>query len=215
VSADAIREVGIMDPIFGRGYCEEVDWCQRARLAGYRNVLSLGSFVFHEGSGTNREEGLLAHGMTTIAEHELIILGRYPDYRTNIDRFLDERNLEELGTDALSRALTLLARESGYELVVSDSHSTVTTGAVRVLMPGDDARRPAHVSINGVSAPLSPPEPSAPGLRWWSPQAIEDVVGLPTVVEVFEPGAAGKAVSEWARSAGIAVIDHVSYPTRI
>ena len=26
----------------GAGYCEEVDWCQRARLAGYRNVLSPG-----------------------------------------------------------------------------------------------------------------------------------------------------------------------------
>ena len=33
-----VHEVGLLDPIFGRGYCEEVDWCLRAKEFGYRNV---------------------------------------------------------------------------------------------------------------------------------------------------------------------------------
>jgi len=87
IPTNAIREIGVMDPIFGRGYCEEVDWCQRARLGGRRNVLATGAFVYHEGAVTTTEAGLIQPGDTTIREHEMIITDRYPDYRQAVDMF--------------------------------------------------------------------------------------------------------------------------------
>ena len=105
-----VREVGLMDPIFGRGYCEEVDWCQRARLAGYRHVLGLGSFAFHHGGATTREAGLLASGHTTVMAHEAIVDHRYPRYRNDVAEFWSGR-LERLPTDDAMRAIVAACRQ--------------------------------------------------------------------------------------------------------
>ncbi len=44
-----LRQVGLLDTAFARGYGEEVDWCQRARAAGGRNLGLPGLFVEHRG----------------------------------------------------------------------------------------------------------------------------------------------------------------------
>ena len=45
----AIDEVGPFDMAFGRGYGEEVDWCQRAWARGYASVICDDVYVFHHG----------------------------------------------------------------------------------------------------------------------------------------------------------------------
>ncbi len=52
----ALREVGFLDPIFGRGYCEESDLCMRLTSRGYRTVAADNVYVYHRGSGTFGQE---------------------------------------------------------------------------------------------------------------------------------------------------------------
>jgi len=44
-----IEEVGPFDMVFGRGYGEEVDWCQRAWARGFASVICDDVYVFHHG----------------------------------------------------------------------------------------------------------------------------------------------------------------------
>ena len=64
VPTAVIADIGLMDPVFGRGYCEETDFTLRSRRAGYRIGLAPGVFVYHQGGGSNVEAGLLSHGET-------------------------------------------------------------------------------------------------------------------------------------------------------
>jgi GT2 family glycosyltransferase/glycosyltransferase involved in cell wall biosynthesis len=45
----AIDDVGVFDPVFGRGYAEEVDWCQRAWARGYESAICDDLYVYHRG----------------------------------------------------------------------------------------------------------------------------------------------------------------------
>jgi GT2 family glycosyltransferase len=47
-----LREVPRLDDGFGRGYGEEVDWCQRTRALGGRHVCQTGLFVGHVGAAS-------------------------------------------------------------------------------------------------------------------------------------------------------------------
>lgn len=116
IPTPAIRKVGFFDPVYGRGYCEEVDWCLRSRARGYRAVLAPGTFVFHEGSGSTLPAGMVAHRETTVAEHELIVDLRYPWYRRDVDAFLDLGVLEPLVYRALKAVVGRAATRLGYDV---------------------------------------------------------------------------------------------------
>lgn len=51
-----LREIGLFDPKYGRGYNEENDWCQRARAEGYRVGRANRAMVFHVGQVSFKEE---------------------------------------------------------------------------------------------------------------------------------------------------------------
>lgn len=46
---EAFERVGPLDEAFGLGYLEEMDYCWRARAAGYRILVDRSAFVFHGG----------------------------------------------------------------------------------------------------------------------------------------------------------------------
>jgi GT2 family glycosyltransferase len=53
----AIDEVGVFDEeVFGRGFCEENDWCMRAWKKGYRNVAISNLFVCHRFGASFKDE---------------------------------------------------------------------------------------------------------------------------------------------------------------
>ncbi|MGB2680030.1 MAG: glycosyltransferase family 2 protein, partial [Candidatus Competibacter sp.] len=48
----ALDHVGLFDPIYGHGYCEESDLCMRLTAAGFRTVAAEDVYVFHRGGGS-------------------------------------------------------------------------------------------------------------------------------------------------------------------
>jgi len=81
----AIGSIGLFDDkAFPRGYGEENDFCCRAHIAGWKNILACDVFVFHEGSvsfGAEREARVAA-AMKTIAN-------RYSWYHGAVNRFIE------------------------------------------------------------------------------------------------------------------------------
>lgn len=49
---DALRQVGLFDPVFEQGYCEESDLCMRLTTAGFRTVVAEDVYVYHRGGGS-------------------------------------------------------------------------------------------------------------------------------------------------------------------
>ncbi len=114
IPVEVVRQVGFMDPVFGRGYCEETDWSRRSKALGYRIVLSPSTFVYHAGRGSTLAAGLVSGGHTSDPDNERIIDLRYPDFRSDIHAFLESGDLETTRRMATSRILGDAARQFGY-----------------------------------------------------------------------------------------------------
>jgi len=56
---DLVEQIGVLDPIFGVGFFEDDDYCQRAKEAGFKIVCADGVFVHHHLSASFNE---LEHG---------------------------------------------------------------------------------------------------------------------------------------------------------
>lgn len=66
-----------------RGYGEEVDWCARARAAGWRHLQATGVFVAHEGTVSFRAEKSLR-----VAQNRAVVVARYPEYYPEFAAFM-------------------------------------------------------------------------------------------------------------------------------
>lgn len=75
----ALDVVGYFDEAFAPGYGEEVDFSQRAVLAGFSHVLVDNLFVHHKGSRSFESDGQDLRTRIQAA-HEALIRGRYPWY---------------------------------------------------------------------------------------------------------------------------------------
>ena len=80
---DWLKRVPRFDPAFGRGYGEEVDWCQRVRALGGRHVGTPGLFVRHVGGGS-----FGAEKAARVAAANAMISKRYPRYDADVQGFL-------------------------------------------------------------------------------------------------------------------------------
>jgi O-antigen biosynthesis protein len=80
----AINLIGIFDlKAFGIGYGEENDWCQRAIKAGWKNLLTADTFVYHIGNasfGGSKD--------TQLSKALKILAKRYPRYHQDIQSFI-------------------------------------------------------------------------------------------------------------------------------
>ncbi len=83
ISRDCIEEIGSLDAeAFPRGYGEENDFCMRARLTGWRNIIDDRTYVFHE-----RSKSFGAAKTDLMAAGRAMIDARYPDYKRAIQIF--------------------------------------------------------------------------------------------------------------------------------
>jgi GT2 family glycosyltransferase len=114
IPVPVLREVGLMDPVFGRGYCEETDWSLRSKACGYRITIAPGAFVYHEGGGSNIAAGLLQPGQTSVPSNERVIDLRYPLFRAEVSSFLASGILDELHRNSQAEIVRQGGRQFGY-----------------------------------------------------------------------------------------------------
>jgi GT2 family glycosyltransferase len=87
-----LDDIGFFDSeAFGRGYGEENDFCQRAILAGWKNMLCADTFVYHAGGAS-----FGAEGESRSAAAERLLAMRYPDYPNRVRNFILADSLRPL-----------------------------------------------------------------------------------------------------------------------
>jgi len=111
-----LRQLPFLDPKFGRGYGEEVDWCQRARRLGGKHVCAPNLFVEHRGGqsfGTEEKRRL-------IATNNELITKRYPTYDTDVQNFIRS---DPLQSTRLALALAWVGAQGTYPVSIYLAHS--------------------------------------------------------------------------------------------
>ena len=231
IPAAAVAAVGVFDPVFGRGYCEEVDWCRRAVAAGLRNVLVPSAFVYHMGSATTRTAGLLAPGEQTVNVNEDIIDQRHVGYRGELQAWTDAGHMQPLVTRALARLVSSRARGKGYVVEASwlrRNASVPMSGTAGGEGSGPESAEGAliyervriTVDPDGVG-PLV--EASVDGWRSVVPITDDGILAgvsafvgcAPDEVRIHDRGTVADRLAEFAGHAGIPVVIRHRYPERV
>lgn len=127
----ALTSVGYFDPAFSPGYGEEVDFSQRAVMAGFRHVAADDLFVFHKGSrsfGGERDQIRELSLRRMRQTHERRIATRYPWYhpwvqiaerstRTPLAQALDTARTASIGKHIAIDATSINGTVTGTQMV--------------------------------------------------------------------------------------------------
>jgi GT2 family glycosyltransferase len=202
--------VGLFDPLFGRGYCEEVDWSQRAKALGYRNLLAPAAYVFHYGGASTRVAGLLVgDDTTTVAAHERIIDFRHPRYRPEVETFERTSPLSSVvarGSRAIVRAA---ARRWGYR-VEATSFGPSPGASVPFLVRPDTPDLVATGHYCGFATHVPVPAGADPAVT------LQAALGRsPGSVTILDRGRNSDRLATAAWGEGITVEDRHSYPEKV
>jgi GT2 family glycosyltransferase len=210
VPTPVATRVGLFDPLFGRGYCEEVDWSQRAKALGYRNLLAPATFVFHYGGASTRVAGLLVgDGTTTVAAHERIIDFRHPRYRAEVDTFERTAPLSALVARG-SRAIVLAAaRRSGYRVEATSFGAGAGAGVPFLVFP-DTPELVATGHYCGFATDIPVPAGADPAAT------LQATLGRsPERVTILDRGRNSDRLVAAAWGEGITVEDRHAYPEKV
>lgn len=83
IKRSLIRRFGLFDPVYGRGYNEENDFCMRIGAMGYSAVMANHAFVFHKGGAS-----FMPKEAQELEERNREILhARYPKYRNITEEY--------------------------------------------------------------------------------------------------------------------------------
>ena len=92
IKRDVINEVGLFDvENFGKGYCEENDYCMRAIQKGWCNVIDDSTYIFHKGSASFSDEK-----EQLIKKHRKILDMKHPTYTNRVQNFLSSKELKSI-----------------------------------------------------------------------------------------------------------------------
>ncbi len=76
IKRTAFEQIGLFDDIaFGKGYCEENDFCMRLKLKGYENIVCDDTYIFHHHTASFQQEK-----KQLLKKNKEILLSRYPQY---------------------------------------------------------------------------------------------------------------------------------------
>lgn len=209
ITAKALHTVGVMDPIFGRGYCEETDWSRRCLSAGLRLVMAPSTFVYHAGQGSTAAVGMLKPGHSSVPEHEAILDLRYPDFRTDVQRYFDSGDNEGMHAKALETLVVQGARRHGYHVTTSVLDAVDRADRAEVLLSSDaDGKPVARARFRGFESSLelgSDPLSALVALLGREPGSI--------TLRTTQPVSA--LVARSAEELGLSVDDHRRYPETV
>lgn len=86
IKRSIIKKYGLFDAEFGKGYGEEVDFCQRIAKKGYQNVLANHAYVYHQ----EARSFTLETKQRLLDVNDQIIWKRYPTYRKVVREYMDK-----------------------------------------------------------------------------------------------------------------------------
>lgn len=115
LSPKFLRQIPLLDTVFGKGYGEETDWCQKARARGGRHVCTPHLFVEHRGGesfGSAVKQALLERNGAEISR-------RYPTYDAQVQKFI---RTDPLNTARLALGLAWAAARQ-HEVPVYLAHA--------------------------------------------------------------------------------------------
>ena len=115
MNKEFLETIGNFDCAFGHGYGEEVDWCQKARRAGGKNIGLASLFVGHKGGASFKEETSV-HRKTATE----IISRRYPNYETDVQNWVENAPTQ---AHVLALSMAWLAAVSQDAVPVYIGHS--------------------------------------------------------------------------------------------
>lgn len=116
VPVAALETVGLMDPVFGRGYGEESDWSARASNAGFDHLLAQGAYVYHAGRGSTLAAGVVSSSDIADWQNQRIVELRSPLFRWSVDGFV-RSGVMDAAKAAAVRAIIRAEARRGYSLV--------------------------------------------------------------------------------------------------
>ncbi|MBN2804337.1 MAG: methyltransferase domain-containing protein [Deltaproteobacteria bacterium] len=136
VTRKMIDTVGQIDMAFGRGYAEEVDWCQRGWAAGFQSVLCDDAYVYHHGEVGHSE----FKDMKALQQaNEEKVGKRWPDYHKNVRiftyinplRYQHQRIFEAVRSFNKSKKPKLLQVVHSFDAVAgTEIHTKLVSNAV-------------------------------------------------------------------------------------
>lgn len=116
ISRTVIQRVGNFDAdTFGRGYGEETDFCLRAAIGGYTNLLACDVFVWHFGGASFGRERY------TLSEFAYrAVVSRHPTYPARLHRFIESGTLQ--ANHALLDLRRIIDYYSSRNVIIFISH---------------------------------------------------------------------------------------------
>ena len=142
MNRDYLAKIPELDTAFGRGYGEEVDWCQKARTSGGRHLGVGNLFVEHRGGesfGNAEKQKLILRNNACIAR-------RYPGYDAEVQGFIAA---DPIGTTRLALAMAWAAEQAGSQPVPVYMAHALGGGAENYLQGriADDLARPGLPAV--------------------------------------------------------------------
>lgn len=92
VNKNLVDKIGMFDEIYGKGYGEENDWCQRAIQEGYQNLHVTNLFVYHKHGGSFLSE----EKKRLINENSKKLCEKFSNYNIDVANTVSENNLKFL-----------------------------------------------------------------------------------------------------------------------
>lgn len=205
-----IDEVGLMDPVFGRGYSEEIDWCLRSHTLGYQSVLAPSCFVYHAGSGITKAEGLVSDSDHTVAAHQAIIDQRYPLYTSQLIALSASSIVDGMRERGLRRIILSAARQNGYRLETSRLHQQpVDLDVVRFRIDPDGSAPVITAAYEGFETSFAVGEGGVVA-------TVKSIVGQPPdEIRIFDRGHMSHEIEAAGTTGAIPIHHRAPYRERV
>lgn len=104
IKRSAFEQVGFFDDVaFGKGYCEENDFCMRLLSKGYSNIICDDTYIFHRHTASFQKEK-----QNLLKRNKEVLLARYPQYDYLVENMMNSAGL-------IQTRKNIQARLSQYE----------------------------------------------------------------------------------------------------